>query len=243
MPEIILLLTFGFEILTDSTEKLWPPASEMPLWPSSYFFTLLASYMSIGTCPNPRHPDWSSSATQEAIAMASQVSSHSAAPGASFCICHSIPAEMYLFVYSYLSQLWHYSKHFCCCCCCFVLCFFLTSTHNGLKPWLLFKESHRKNVLFPTCPVRSRCWNQSFLVPDASLCYYILWQPHPMISSLQLFTGSQIHFWAWVYRLIMHQEWATSQGSKGPHSLPVSPVSLCGKSVPTSISTHYLSVL
>lgn len=106
-------------------------------------------------------------------------------------------------------QLWHYSKS-CCCCCCFVPCFFLTSTHSGLKPWLLFKESHRKNVLCPTCPVRSRCW----ICPSWHLmppCVIISSGSHtqwfPLWNCLQeaiFISGLEFH------RLMMHQGWATA---------------------------------
>lgn len=39
----------------------------LPLWPSAYFFILLASSMRMGTCPNPRHPDWSSHANRRQL--------------------------------------------------------------------------------------------------------------------------------------------------------------------------------
>lgn len=39
----------------------------LPLWPSAYFFILLASSMRMGTCPNPRQPDWSSHANRRQL--------------------------------------------------------------------------------------------------------------------------------------------------------------------------------
>lgn len=92
MPNIILLLTFRFEI--QIAEKNCDTASELPLWPSSYFSIILASYMNMDTDPKHRHPDWYSYANQEPTAMSFHVSSYCVAPRPHPAFVIYIPSEL-----------------------------------------------------------------------------------------------------------------------------------------------------